>query len=145
MQKVKLNRISKEPVIREIPDNCTAFIDMRARLTFQKMYDPLDKRWKTPVAQYFVFWTKNEKGEWVLHNEPLEELIRMGYLKDKGFQESILHAQTEGMNAPVTVGLNKISDDLWECPKCGNSFAQLWKKPDGQYIRCYQCGHTEDI
>ncbi len=99
MQTVKLNRVGMEPTTVEIPDNCTAFIDMRARLKFQKMYDPLDHRWKEPVAQYFVFWTKNEQGEWVLHNEPLEELIRMGYLDHKGFQTAIAIAKTEGVYA----------------------------------------------
>ena len=99
MQKVKLNRIGKEPRYVEIPDNCTAFIDMRAKLKYQKMYDPLDKRWREPVAQYFVFWTKNEQGEWVIHNEPLEELICMGYLDQKDFQASIAKAKTEGIYA----------------------------------------------
>ena len=47
---------------------------------------------------------------------------------------------------------NSTSKDLWVCPKCGNALVQVWKKPDdgsgtqgGQYIRCYQCGYTEDI
>ena len=95
MQKVKLNRVGKEPTYVEIPDGCTRFLDMRAELKFHKMYDPLSKRWKEPIAKYFVFWEKNKKGEWVLHNEPLEQLILLGYLESPGFQEGIQMAKAE--------------------------------------------------
>lgn len=94
MQKVKLNRVGTEPVIVEVPDNCTRVIDMSAELKYEKMYDPLSKRYKKPIAKYFCFWEKVD-GKWVLHNEPLEELIRMGYLKQENLKESIEKAKKE--------------------------------------------------
>jgi hypothetical protein len=95
MQKVELNRMGKEPHYVEVPDDCTCFIDMRAKLGFKKMYDPLSKRYRQPVAQYFVFWEKNKEGKWVLHNEPLEQLIILGYLENPGFQDAIKMAEAE--------------------------------------------------
>ena len=99
MQRVKLNRIGPKPTYVEVPDDCTAFVDMAATLKFGKMYSTRTKRYIRPIVKYFVYWEKNEHGEWILHNEPLEELIRMGYMDNKGFQASIAKAKTEGIYA----------------------------------------------
>jgi len=96
MQKVKLDRIGEKPTIVEVPDDCIRVIDMTAELKFEKMYDTLSKRYRRPRAIYFKFWEK-ENGKWVLHNEPLEELIRVGYLDHKELQPSISKAKTEGV------------------------------------------------
>jgi len=95
MQKVKLNRMGKTPTYVEVPDDCTRFLDMRAELKFKKMYDPLNKRYKEPIAKYFVFWEKNKDGKWILHNEPLEQLIILGYLESPGFQDALKLAEGE--------------------------------------------------
>jgi len=98
MQKVKLNRIGAEATYVEVPDNCTKVIDMTAKLTSQKMYDTVMKRYREPKAIYFNYWEKDKSGKWVLHNEPLEELIRMGYLNQDNLRPSIKKALAEGIN-----------------------------------------------
>lgn len=98
MQKVKLDRMGKEPTIVEVPDNCTRVLDLTATLIFKPMYDTITKRYKKPKVIYIKFWEKVD-GKWVLHNEPLEELIRIGYLEQKNLQESIKAAKAEGISA----------------------------------------------
>jgi len=98
MQKVKLNRIGAEPTYVEVPDDCVNVIDMTAVLTFKKMYDAVKKRYRKPKAIYFNYWEKGNDGKWVLHNEPLEEMIRMGYLNQDNLRPLIKKVLAEGIN-----------------------------------------------
>jgi len=95
MQKVKLDRIGAEPTIVEVPDDCTCVVDMTCTITMNRMYDTLKKRYVTPKVGYVKYWSKQEDGSWVLHNEPLGELLRMGYLKHDKLQDFIKEAKAE--------------------------------------------------
>jgi hypothetical protein len=138
MQKLRLNRVGSKPTYVEIPDKCTLAIDMRAVFKYPKMYDTVHKRYVQPTGQYFVYWERVGISEWILHNEPLEEMIRMGYLHRPEFQPSIKKALTEGVNAKTGVDLLEFMK-----PRKTQGVAKRAKLLKDELIAKY--GHTKFI